>query len=118
MLSGNYRLRSMNSFQAVRRQGMHWRASLFTTSILKNSFEHNRYGFVVSKRIAGAVQRNRVKRQLRGAVYRLDPYLRTGYDVVLVAQPAIVLVSFDEILDQADASFQKLDLFLIASQEA
>ena len=47
-----------------------------------------RFGFTVSKKIGGAVVRNRVRRRLRALATALDPaQVRPGYDYVLIARP-------------------------------
>jgi ribonuclease P protein component len=51
---------------------------------LPNDCDHNRYGFVTSKRLGGAVVRNRVRRRLREAVRALDT--RPGFDCVISAK--------------------------------
>ena len=54
-----------------------------------------RIGFATSRRVGGAVERNRLKRQLR-AMTRTLPW-RPGFDVVLIPQPACASAQFDEI---------------------
>jgi len=50
-----------------------------------------RFGFTVSKKIGGAVVRNRVRRRLRALVAALDPgQLRQSFDYVLIARPGAV----------------------------
>ena len=49
-----------------------------------NGLDTSRFGFLVGKRIGGAVVRNRVKRRLREAV-RLVP-VESGWDIVLIAR--------------------------------
>jgi ribonuclease P protein component len=61
---------------------------------LPNSLHRNRLGIVASRRIGGAVVRNRVKRRLRELFRHLDPDrhdhasapARPGFDLVVIAR--------------------------------
>ena len=89
-------------FRRVRAQGKSWAHPYAILCALPNNLPHNRYGFSVSKRLGGAVVRNRVKRLLREAVRttakEVGP-LVPGFDVVLIARIPIVGRSFAEVRD-------------------
>ncbi len=50
----------------------------------------NRVGITVSKKIGGAVERNRAKRIIRAAYVQAAPQLRPGFDLVFVARSSTV----------------------------
>jgi len=64
-----------------------------------------RFGFTVSKKIGGAVMRNRVRRRLRALVAALEPArVRPGYDYVLIARPGAIARTYRDLkadLEQA-----------------
>ena len=59
-----------------------------------------RAGYTASRKIGGAVQRNRAKRRLRAAAATVLPlYGRAGNDYVLVARPGTLTRPFAGLLD-------------------
>lgn len=64
--------------------------------VLPNNLAHNRYGFVVSKRVGNAVTRNLVKRRLREIMRQLDQAARlpVGHDYLFIARPVVATVPF------------------------
>lgn len=63
-----------------------WATPLLVLHAAPNDRAETRIGISVSKRVGGAVVRNRVRRRIREAV-RLQPGLRPGYDLVFAARP-------------------------------
>lgn len=56
-----------------------------------------RLGVVASRRVGGAVTRNRAKRLLREVFRRRRPRRDVSADVVLVARAAIARATFEEV---------------------
>jgi ribonuclease P protein component len=83
---------------------------------LPNDLDHNRYGFVTSKKLGGAVVRNRTRRRLR-EIARETP-ARTGFDVVLSAKGAAARAAFVELRTSVARLFAKGGMLDAASSEA
>ena len=63
----------------------------------KNHSATNRVGVTVSKKLGGAVVRNRVRRRLR-EVYRLNEALFSpGWDIVVVARSRCIRADFQKL---------------------
>lgn len=89
------RLRRRKDFDNVFRHGRAWSNSLLVLRALASGLPHNRYGFVTSRKLGGAVVRNRVRRRLREAVRQLP--LETGWDVVVSAKTPAAKADYQEL---------------------
>jgi ribonuclease P protein component len=84
--------------QRAQRQGRRRRTRWFTLCVLPNDLGHARLGLAVSRKVGGAVVRNRVKRRLREAFRRLRPELG-GVDLVVLASPEAARASAAELAE-------------------
>jgi ribonuclease P protein component len=52
---------------------------------------------VTSKRVGGAVDRNKTRRRLREIIRAVRPQLTSGFDIVVVAKSSAASASFDDL---------------------
>ena len=73
----------------------------------------NRIGLSVSKKIGGAVQRNRTKRIIRAGLSEARAYgeLKTGYLIVIAARVGASEVSSNDIARELISAFEKLKMY-------
>lgn len=70
----------------------------------------NRIGLSVTKRIGGAVQRNRAKRVIRAGLDPIKNELRTGFLVVISARDAIKDAKSTDVGRELRFAFSKLEM--------
>jgi ribonuclease P protein component len=68
-----------------------------------------RYGITASRKVGGAVERNRVRRRLRAAALQVLPlYARAGCDYVLIGREATLRRPFQELLKDLTMALKRL----------
>jgi ribonuclease P protein component len=89
------RLKLSRDFTRVRTEGRTARGTLLTIGVLSAENEtHFRVGLITSKRVGGAVVRNRVRRRLREIVRRHQHALASGLWFVIIARPSAAAATF------------------------
>jgi ribonuclease P protein component len=100
------RLRSRDQFDRVQRGGRRVSTRLFTLVASPNALDSDRLGIIASRRLGGAVVRNRAKRRIREVFRRRlmqDPSpAGRGLDLVVVARHAVTEAPYSTV----DADFQ------------
>jgi len=92
------RLRRSADVKRVYDEGRSWAHPLLVLIVRPNELGFSRVGVTASRKVGGAVERNRVKRLLREAARRLYPEFETrGWDVMLIARPRLVEVNEAEV---------------------
>lgn len=81
------RLKLSREFERVRKEGQAVRGGLLMLSVLSVDGEKRfRVGLITSRRVGGAVARNRVRRRLREIVRRNQQALKGGIWFVVIAR--------------------------------
>jgi len=107
--SARGRLSRSAEFERVYRQGRSVANRHLVLYTFPNaSTQRPRLGLSVSRKVGGAVERNKVKRLLREAFSHAENELLTGQDVVVVARPAAGELAEREGLAGIDASLAEL----------
>lgn len=85
------RLRRNGDVRRVFEEGESWAHPLLVLIIRRSSGDTSRVGVTASRKVGGAVERNRAKRLLREAARHLYPeYEDKGWDIMLVARPKLI----------------------------
>ncbi len=82
-------MKDNKKFSACFRKGRFCACSFVTAYYLPNGTGENSVGISLSKKIGGAVERNRAKRIIRAAYRLSEQGFPIGYDIVFAARPAI-----------------------------
>jgi ribonuclease P protein component len=97
------KLRRRADFERTYQNGKRLVNPLFVAFVRATSEGRLRVAFVASRKVGGAVQRNRAKRLLREVFRREGPKREVSADVVLVARGPIASVGYFEV----EAAYQR-----------
>ena len=97
-------------YARVYRRGKSYVAPQLVLYVCKNRLGRTRVGLTATKKIGGAVQRNRARRVMRAALYQTLPYDVGGYDLVFVARGQTVRCKSGEVAAAAAQLLKKAGL--------
>ncbi|KMY68613.1 hypothetical protein AAU61_02980 [Desulfocarbo indianensis] len=105
------RLTKRPQYLALSRHGQRLSSAHFVFLWKKNGLAQSRLGITVTKRVANAVGRNRVKRLLREA-FRLVPrdrgLLPEGTDLVVIAKQGAPLLGYAQVARELRQALSKI----------
>ena len=77
-------------FAALQGQGTVRSHPLLVVRIRRTNLEETRFGLSTGRKLGGAVVRNKVRRRLRESLRVMAPSFQPGWDVLIIARPALV----------------------------
>ena len=89
-----HRIRKQTEFLAIYEQGCKLDSALFVLYYTTNPFAYHRLGTTVSRKIGGAVVRNRVKRLYREMFRKNKPLGEPHFDLVLNARKSSATATY------------------------
>jgi ribonuclease P protein component len=114
-LKRRFRLRRQAEFQSAFAGKRIYSGRALVAFAVPSSGDANRVGVTVSRALKGSVARNRARRRLRELAREKllgpdSPLASLGirYDVVLIARPAALVMSFAELSDEASQAALRL----------
>ncbi len=90
-------LKLNKDFRRLYGRGQSLVSSVIVVYVMRNKLHINRLGITVSKKNGCAVVRNRVRRIIKEAYRLLEPNLKKGYDLVLVARGKTAFVKSTDV---------------------
>lgn len=97
------RIRRRPEFQRVHERGARTAGRYMTALFLANGLSQGRLGIIASRRLGGAIQRNRAKRLIR-EIFRLNKPLTAGWDLVVIPKTGLLEADYDAV----EADFRSL----------
>ncbi|WP_425805863.1 ribonuclease P protein component [Desulfitobacterium sp. Sab5] len=94
MLARNLRLRRNKDYKTVFAQGKSFSSKYVVFYIMGGT---KKYGFIASKKVGNAVQRNRAKRLMREVIRRHLSELPQNLEIICIARASLKGVSYSEV---------------------
>jgi len=114
-MKGEEYLTKSKQYKLVYSKGCSKVNRLIVMRALPNGLGLSRYGFSVSRRVGGAVTRNRVKRLLR-EILRLMP-LKPGWDIVFIARPNASITQYSQLKKSVESLLSRAQLLMENNEE-
>ena len=114
-MQSRFRLSGNKRFSQIHQEGRSVANNLLVVRVLPNGLDHNRFGFMVSKRLGNAVIRNKVKRRLREVVRQTA--LKSGWDAVFIARRGAERANYQELQQATQNLLRRTHLMYTKSEQ-
>ena len=101
------RLRKNREFQKVINSKNSIVSKNLVVYFIKNNMQQTRFGISISKKFINAVGRNKVRRQVREILDKLN-YYNKSLDIVLIIRKPLINADFNTKLESITKSLQKV----------
>jgi ribonuclease P protein component len=85
-------------FAALQERGTMRSHPLLAARILRTDLETTRFAMATGRVLGSAVVRNRIRRRIREVLRALEPNIQPGWDVLLIARPALVAADHETLV--------------------
>jgi ribonuclease P protein component len=92
-------LSAPQDFASIQERGTSRSHPLLIVRVLRTELGKTRFALSTGRHLGGAVIRNRVRRRLREALRVMAPSFRPGWDVLIIARPALVEADHDALVE-------------------
>lgn len=112
MLKPEQRLRKQKDIETVYQSGRKAHSQFVRIIFTTAGQPESRFAVVVSQKVSkNATDRNMVKRRIRSVVQELMPRFAKSYDVIVIAQPKSLTLTYEHLFQVIDELFRKHKLY-------
>ncbi len=104
-----YRIKNNETIKSILNHRKSYHDGTFSVFIKPNEHAHFRYGLSVPKAFGSAVERNRMKRQLRMIIAAMP--IDKAYDIFIIVKPKAKALTFHEMSTKLQKLIKKHKLF-------
>jgi ribonuclease P protein component len=98
MLKKNNRITKDKEFERIFKKGKGKYSPILGIKAVDSDLENSRFGIIVSTKISKkAVERNKIKRQIREIIKKHLSNINSGKDIVIITLPKIKEANFEQI---------------------
>lgn len=88
MLTKHQRITKKKDFDHIFKNGKSRYSDVSGVKFVSNGLTFSRFGLIISNKVSKlAVDRNRIRRRLYTQITSLLPFMKIGYDVIVIIQP-------------------------------
>ena len=99
-LAARQRIRKKKDFLVLYKKGHRYKSRYFSLIYSTSALPFSRVGVVASRKVGGAVIRNKAKRRMRDLFRRNRDLLGTPVDVLIVAMPDMASATWAELREE------------------